>query len=65
MVGEILGMNSDVFYALLILLVLIILGIVTFHYYSYFVGGRGSALSAGFGLGASIFPTKQQEQQMM
>ena len=63
--GKILGMNSDVFYTLLILLVLIILGIVSFHYYTYFVSGYGSALSAGAGVGFSLLPNRQQQQQYM
>ena len=58
---KILGMNSDVFYALLVLLVLIILGIVSFHYYTYFVSGYGSALSAGAGVGFSLLPQRQQQ----
>ena len=63
--GKILGINSDVFYALLILLVLIILGIVSFHYYTYFVAGHGSALSAGAGVGFSLLPGRQTVAQEM
>ena len=54
--NTILGMNSDSFYALVFLLLLVILGIVTFHYYVYVSSGRGSALSAGTGLGFTILP---------
>lgn len=56
MSDTILGMNSDSFYALLFLLVLIILGIVSFHYYVYVSGGGNAALRAGTGIGFTLLP---------
>lgn len=55
---RILGMNADSFYALIFLILLVILGVVSFHYYVYVASGKGSALSAGTGLGFSILPGK-------
>lgn len=60
--GQILGLNANTFYALIVLLVLVILGIVTFHYYAYLSAGRGSAFSAGAGLGFALLPQKEQRQ---
>lgn len=54
--NTILGMNSDSFYALVFLLLLVILGIVTFHYYVFVSTGKGSGLSAGTGLGFTLLP---------
>ena len=54
--SKILGFNSDTFYGLLFLILLIILGIVSFHYYGYVSGGGGSALSAGTGVGFTLLP---------
>jgi hypothetical protein len=53
---RILGMTSDSFYALVFLLLLVILGVVSFHYYVYVSSGKGSALSAGTGLGFTLLP---------
>ena len=58
--NQIFGINSNVIYTLVILLALIILGVVTFHYYAYMSAGRGSALSAGAGLGFSVLPQKEE-----
>jgi len=53
---RILGMNADSFYALVFLLLLVILGVVSFHYYVYVASGKGSALTAATGLGFSLLP---------
>lgn len=64
--GKILGMNVDIFFALLILLLLFILGIVSFHFYGYIVSGTSqSALSAGTGVGISLFPNRDNKQQQV
>lgn len=52
----ILGMNAESFYTLLFVLLLIILGVVTFHYYAYLSSGNGSALRAGAGVGFNLLP---------
>lgn len=61
--GKILGMNSDTFYALLFLLLLIILGVVSFHYFVYVSGGGNAALRAGTGIGFTLLPGKGREQE--
>jgi hypothetical protein len=60
----ILGMNEDTFYALLFLILLIILGIVSFHYYIYISGGGKSALRAGTGVGFTLLPGKDRDNMM-
>ena len=60
--SEILGMRSDAVYAFLIILMLIILGVVTFHYYAYMSVGNGAAMSAGGGVGFTLLPDKKQQQ---
>lgn len=62
MENQILGVNRNVVYTLIILLALIILGVVTFHYYAYMSAGRGSALSAGAGMGFSFLPQRDERQ---
>lgn len=54
--SQILGMNVS---AIVVILLLVILGIVSFHYYTFIVTGKQSAVSAGIGAGASIFPYQQ------
>lgn len=65
--NKILGMNSDSFYALMFVLLLIILGVVSFHYYVYVSGGGGAALRAGTGVGFTLLPGRgyaaQEEQR--
>jgi hypothetical protein len=60
--NQILGVNRNVVYTLIVILALVILGIVTFHYYAYLTAGRGSALSAGAGLGFSFWPKREDKQ---
>ena len=63
---RILGIDAHVFFALLFLLLLIILGIVSFHFYGYVSGGNDhSAFSAGTGVGVSLFPNKKPQQQVI
>lgn len=60
---KILGMGADIFFALVFLLLFIILGIVSFHFYGYISAGTPqSAFSAGTGLGFSLFPRQQVDQ---
>jgi len=55
MADMILGFNANTFYGVLLLLLLIILGIVSFHYFVYIKGGNGG-LRAGTGVGVAILP---------
>ncbi len=61
MPGDILGMNSDNVFAIIILLMLIILGVVTFHFYTYATVGSGSVFNAGSGIGFKLLPTQQKQ----
>lgn len=55
--SKILGINTDTFFALLFLILLLILGIVSFHYYIFIRGGDGKdALRGGIGMGFSVLP---------
>ncbi len=60
---KILGINADTFYALLFVIVLVILGIVSFHYYIYVSSGNGAALKAGTGVGFTLFPDARHPGQ--
>lgn len=59
--SEILGLRSDVVYAIILILILIILGVITFHYYAFISSGNNSALSAGIGAGFTLLPYKAKE----
>lgn len=67
--NKILGMNTDTFYALIFVVLLIILGVVSFHYYVYVSGGGGAALRAGTGVGFTLLPGRgpvaEQEHRQM
>lgn len=63
MESKILGINTDTFYALLFLLLLIILGVVSFHYYVYVSGGGDAALRAGTGVGFTLLPGRGGQEQ--
>ena len=52
-------MNQDHVYAIIIVLMLIILGVITFHYYAYISSGNGSALNVGLGGGIKIMEYPQ------
>ncbi len=59
--GKILGISADAFFAFIFLILFIILGIVSFHYYGYVsTGGSQGAFSAGTGIGVTLFPSKQK-----
>lgn len=63
MQGQILGLSADSFYALMFLLLLIILGIVSFHYYVYVSGGNDAAFRAGTGVGITLLPGRAKQEQ--
>jgi len=48
--AELFGLTQAQFYTLVLLLLLIILGIVSFHYYTYISGKNGLRAGAGFGI---------------
>jgi hypothetical protein len=57
--SRILGFDANTVYAVIIVLILVIFGIVTFKYYAYVSAGNKSALSAGFGTGFTLLPMKE------
>ncbi len=57
-----LGMKADVFYTLLAVILLMAIGVLSFHYYVYVSGGNGSALHAGTGVGFTLFPDRTEER---
>ena len=57
MADRILGFTTETFYGLILLLLLIILGIVSFNYYVYVNGDNG--FRAGTGFGFAILPGRQ------
>lgn len=59
---KILGMNIDTFYALVLVLLLIILGIVSFHYYVYINSGNNAVLQAGTGFGFTLLPGRGEKE---
>jgi hypothetical protein len=55
--SQVLGMNATL---LVVALLLIILGVVTFHYHAYVnAGGRRAAFNAGMGGRVALFPRDQ------
>lgn len=66
MSDKIFGLNTGTFNAIILLVLLIILGIVSFHFYSYVSANNG--LSFGTGFGVNLLPqhyAKQNEQKNM
>lgn len=68
MTPTILGMSKESFYTLLFIVLLVILGIVSFHFY-YYVSGENN-ISAGIGAGFTLFPSQphhhhRARQEMM
>lgn len=62
MADTILGIRKETLYALMFILLLVILGIVTFHYYVYVSSGKTAALRAGTGFGFSILPNRNYQE---
>ena len=58
--NKILGINTDLFWALIFILLLVILGIVSFNYYAFFSGTQRGGVRAGTGFGVSIFPGQDE-----
>lgn len=63
MADRILGIDQEKFYALLIILLLIILGIVSFHYYAYVFANNG--IGFGTGIGFSILQNRNNTPQQI
>ena len=55
---QIFGLDTRTFNSLVLLLLLIILGVVSFHYYAYVSGKDG--LSFGTGFGVNILPSRRR-----
>ncbi len=55
--NQLLGLDTATFNSLVLLLLLIILGVVSFHYYAYVSTKKG--LSFGTGLGVNILPGRK------
>lgn len=55
----ILGFDKNTVYAVIIILILITLGVITFHYYAFVSVGNKSAFNAGFGTGFTLLPYKE------
>lgn len=62
--GQILGLNANMFWALIFIILLVILGIVSFHYYGYVSGTEHGGIRAGAGAGVAIFPGPGDYAQM-
>ncbi len=54
---KVLGMDQNQFYTLVFIILLVILGVVSFHYYTYV--SATDSLSAGAGVGLTILPKKK------
>lgn len=53
-------MDYNMLFALIVVLLLIILGIVTFHYHAYISVGNGSALNTGAGFAFVLLPKEDK-----
>lgn len=62
---DILNMKVDTVFGIIIILMLIILGVVTFHFYSYLTVGKGAVLDTGVGAGFKLMPYRQNQMQRM
>ena len=58
---KILGFDQNVVYTAIIILILVILGVITFHYYAFVSAGDKAALSGGFGAGFKFMPVYKKE----
>ena len=57
---KILGLDKNQFYTLMFVILLVILGVVSFHYYTYV--SATDSLSAGAGVGLTILPKRKKEE---
>lgn len=58
--NKILGLDSNMVYAAIIVIMLIILGVITFHYYAFVSAGKNATFNAGAGAGFTLLPTKNE-----
>ncbi len=61
MADKTFGINTGTFNAAILLILLIILGIVSFHFYTYISANNGLAFGTGFGV--NLLPQYYQQQQ--
>ncbi len=58
--NQILGFNANAVYATIVVIILVILGVITFHYYAY-VSTQDALFKIGFGAGVSVLENKKKE----
>jgi hypothetical protein len=63
--SKILGIDKSVFFSLMFLVLLVILGVVTFHSYSYASTNTANGFSIGGGVGLDVNLMKQRQMQQM
>lgn len=59
--NNILGLSKNQFYTLIFIILLIILGIVSFHFYTYI--STHDNISAGAGVGFTLFPQQHKKHE--
>lgn len=52
--SQIMGIDKGVFFCLIFAILLIILGVVTFHFYSYATTNKNRGFSVGGGVGVDL-----------
>lgn len=62
---KILGIDANIIFILILVMLFVIFGIVTFQFYGFISSGQNSVLSAGTGFGVSILPNRQQQKQII
>jgi hypothetical protein len=55
------GLNQNEFYTLVLTLLLVIIGLVSFHFYSYVSAKNG--LNFGTGFGVSLLPNTGRQEE--
>lgn len=61
---KILGIDANIVFMVILVVLFVILGILTFHFYGYISSGQNSVFSAGTGFGVSLLPNRQQQQMI-
>ena len=62
---KILGIDANIIFILILVMLFVIFGIVTFQMYGFISSGQNSVFSAGTGFGVSILPDRQQKQKII
>ena len=61
---KILGIDGNIIFILILILLFVICGLLTFQFYGFISSGQNSVLSTGAGFGVSILPNRQQQQMI-